>query len=151
MDAKTLNKILSKRGQFTALTWKRKCKTYKGVEDIIEKETSAHTIRIGCSYDNLRTTIEGRENGTLPVVNAGLNGLEWKQYPILLVNPKTGKEFVRVELAENSKFVTTFYENSEVVEKNSILDKLTAAEKSSCPGERPTVMNIPLDSIISIS
>lgn len=151
MDAKTLSKILSKRGQFTALTWRRKCKTYKGVEDIIEKETSAHTIRIGCAYDNLSTTKTGRLDGTLPQENAGLNGLEWKQYPILLVNPKTGREFVRVELAENSKFITTFYENNYVVEKDSILDKLLASEKSNKPGERPTVMNIPLDSIISIS
>ena len=150
MDTNILNKILSKHGQFTALTWKRKCKTYKGVEDTIEKQTSAHTIRIGCSYDNLITTKIGRMDGTLPKENAGLNSLEWKQYPILLVNPKTGREFIRVELTKNSKFVTTFYENNEVVEKASVLNKLLSSEKSSS-SERPTVMNIPLDSIVSIS
>lgn len=150
MDTNILNKILSKHGQFTALTWKRKCKTYKGVEDTIEKQTSAHTIRIGCSYDNITATKLGRTDGSLPKENAGLNGLEWVKYPTLLVNPKTGKQFVRIELVENSKFTTTFYENSTKVEKSSILDKLVASEKSNRSTERPLVMNIPLESIIEI-
>ena len=149
MTVAQIEKILNKKGKMTSLIYRKLCKTYKGVDDIIEKETRVHSVQIGAGYDNCKRVISGREDGTLPLENAGLNGLEWVSYPYILRNPKTGKEYVRITRTANSHFDSKFFENGIEVEKSSILDKLTAAEKSK-RSDIPLVMNIPLDSIINL-
>ena len=150
MTVAQLNKLLNKKGKMSSLTWRKSCKTYKGVEDIIEKETKASSVQIGAGYDNCKRVIEGRADGTLPEQNVGLNGLEWVNYPYILKNPKTEKEYVRITLTANSNFKSKFFENGQEVEKSSILDKLTAAEKNR-NGDMPLVMNIPLENIIELA
>ncbi len=149
MTVAQLEKMLNKKGKMSSLTWRKNCKTYKGVEDIIEKETKASSVQIGAAYDNCKRVISGRADGTLPEQNVGLNGLEWVSYPYILKNPKTDKEYVRITLTANSKFNSTFFENGVEVQKSEIIDKLTSAEKRS--GDMPLVMNIPLENIIEFA
>lgn len=141
--------ITNVKGQFVSLKWRKVCSTYKNVTENIEKETSAHSVRVGAQYDNMSVVKEGRENGILPTENAGLKGLEWEVYPYILKNPKTGREFLRIETTETSTFSSEFFMDDEPIEKKYILDKLTASEKNS-RGIRPTVMNIPLDNILEV-
>ena len=144
------NAITGIKGQFVSLKWHKTCSTYKNVTENIEKETQAHSVRIGAQYENMQAVKEGRENGNLPSENTGLRGLEWEVYPYILKNPKTGKEFLRIETTEASTFSSEFFMDGQDVDKESILDKLTANEKKS-NDTRPIVMNIPLENILEIN
>lgn len=144
-----LDRILNKKGQFSSLVWRKPCKVYKNVAEVIEKETSANGVQIGAAYDNCKKVIEGRENGELPAENAGLNGLEWVQYPYITRNPKSNKEYLRITLTNNSHFHSKFFENGVETTKEAIIDKLTATERNHSDN-MPLVMNIPLDKIINI-
>lgn len=149
LQSEVREKILQKHGQFTSLIYERALKTKKSCTNTYTKHTEAKNVRIGASYDNLRSTIIGRMSGTLPEVNAGLNGLEWVSYPNILVNPKTGREFVRVELTSNSKFNNIYRDEvGSEVNKADIADHLLASEKRK--GDMPTVINIPLDTIVDV-
>lgn len=141
-----LDKLLNKHATFTSLVYERECKTKKSCESQIVKHTEVHSIRVGADYENLSSTKEGRAYGSLPETNVGLNGLEWKKFPYLLVNPKTGREFIRIELTKKTKFKSQFIENGLEVNKCDIEEMLLASEKRK-GGNMPSVMNIPLDSI----
>lgn len=141
---------LNKKGQFTNLTYSRPCKVLKGAPEIL-KTTRAYNVRIGAEYDALKTTLEakGVSNKTeAHALNNGLNGMEWVVYPTILKSVKSGKEYVRLETAKNTRFETVYTINGKEVNKTDILQYLQASEKKS--GEMPTVMNIGLDTIQSI-
>lgn len=140
---------LNKRGQFASAEWSRPCKTLKSCEHEIVKKTIANNVRIGANYENLQTTVQGRANGTLPTENQGLKGLEWVAFPIILRNPKTDRQFIRLETARNSKFKTQYFIDGHETTKAEIEHYLQASEKKSS-SEIPTVMNIGIDTIISL-
>ena len=139
---------LNKKGQFASAEWSRPCKTLKSCNHEIIKRTIANNVRIGANYENLHTTIEGRASGELPSENQGLRGLEWVTFPVVLRNPKTERQFIRLETAKNSKFITQYFIDGQETTKAEVESYLQASEKSS--GEMPTVMNIGIDTIINI-
>ena len=139
---------LNKKGQFASAEWSRPCKTLKSCNHEIVKRTIANNVRIGANYENLHTTIEGRASGELPSENQGLRGLEWVNFPVVLKNPKTERQFIRLETAKNSKFITQYFIDGQETTKDEIANYLQASEKSS--GEMPTVMNIGIDTIINL-
>ena len=139
---------LDKKGQFASAEWSRPCKTLKSCNHEIVKRTIANNIRIGANYENLHTTIEGRASGELPSENQGLRGVEWVNFPVVLKNPKTERQFIRLETAKNSKFITQYFIDGQETTKDEIANYLQASEKSS--GEMPTVMNIGVDTIINL-
>lgn len=139
---------LNKKGQFASAEWARPCKTLKSCNHEIVKRTIANNVRIGANYENLHTTIEGRASGELPSENQGLRGLEWVNFPVVLRNPKTERQFIRLETAKNSKFITQYFIDGQETTKDEIANYLQASEKSS--GEMPTVMNIGIDTIINL-
>lgn len=139
---------LNKKGQFASLEWERPCKTLKSCAVNITKKTVARNVRIGAGYDNLSATRAGRENGTLPAQNAGLNGMVWNVYPVILTSEKTGKDYIRIETAKNTNFSTVYFMNGEEVRKDSIAQYLQASEKRE--GDIPSVMNIATEYISSI-
>ena len=100
-------KALSKKGNFSSYTTLKTCKTLKGFDGKIEKLTRARNIMIGAAYDNRQAVIEARANGDLPSENQGLKGKEWIQYPILLKSLANGKELIRVNVLNNSKFASS--------------------------------------------
>lgn len=139
-----IEKILNKNANFSCVGWERPCKVKKNCPQI-DKRTVAKNVRIGASYDNMAVVKTARENGELPKENQGLFGLEWLKYPYVLVNPKTNKQFLRIETAKNTKFETQYFMNGREVKKTEIENYLLSSEKSK--GEIPTVMNIGLDNI----
>ena len=139
---------LTKKGQFASAEWSRPCKTLKSCKHEIIKRTVATNVRIGANYENLQTTKDGRADGTLPSENQGLRGLEWVTFPVVLRNPKTERQFIRLETAKNSKFSTQYFIDGRETTKAEIESLLQASEKSS--GEMPTVMNIGVDTIITL-
>lgn len=145
---KFIETALNKKGQFASAEWVRPCKTLKSCNHEIVKKTIANNVRIGANYENLQTTKEGRADGTLPSENQGLRGLEWVSFPVLLRNPKTDRQFIRLETAKNSKFITQYFIDGQETTKAEIETYLQASEKSS--GEMPTVMNIGIDTIINL-
>lgn len=139
---------LAKKGQFASAEWIRPCKTLKTCNHEITKKTFAKNVRIGANYENLKATIQGRQDGTLPTENQGLKGLEWVQFPILLRNPKTDRQFIRFEMSPNTKFETQYFIDGHEIEKSEIEIFLQASEKSS--NNNSIVMNIGIDTIITI-
>ena len=139
---------LTKKGQFASAEWSRPCKTLKSCNHEIVKRTIANNVRIGANYESLHTTIEGRASGELPSENQGLRGLEWVNFPVVLKNPKTDRQFIRLETAKNSKFITQYFIDGQETTKDEIANYLQASEKSN--GEMPTVMNIGVDTIINL-
>ena len=138
---------LNKKGQFTNLTYARPCKTLKGAPEII-KTTKAYNVRIGAEYDALKTTLDNKgvaNKEEAHKVNQGLNGMDWVVYPVILKSNKSGKEYIRLETAKNTRFETVYTVNGKEVQKNEIVQYLQASEKKS--GEMPTVMNIGLENI----
>ena len=138
--------ILSKRGQFACIGWARPCKTLKSCQAVITKETIANNVRIGAGYDNMKAVQDARASGELPSENQGLKGLEWIEYPYLLVNPKTQKQFIRLETAKNTEFKTKYYIDGAETTKREIESYLQASEKKPS-SEMPSVMNINLEQI----
>lgn len=148
MTNEIIEKALNKKGQFATIAYCRQCKTLKSCNDIILKSTRAKNIRIGAGYDNLKSTIEGRENGTLPAENAGLNGMQWIKYPVLLQGKSS--QYIRLETSKNTIFETAYYKNGNLVDKKDIENLLFSSEKKSS-GEIPTVLNIKVDNIVGIN
>lgn len=141
---------LNKKGQFTNLTYARTCKVKKN-SPVIEKMTKAFNVRVGAQYDALKvvqnikgttTTEETHEK------NNGLNGMEWVVYPYILKSIKSGKEYLRLETAKNTRFETVYTMDGRVVDKAEVEPYLLASEKSK--GEMPIVMNIGLENITEI-
>ena len=139
-----------KGGTIHSLSWTRPAKTKKSCEDEITKTVFATNIMLNASYDNLKRTKEGRVDGTLPSENTGLQGFEWVHYPLVLKSVKTGKLYLRIETMSNSKFKTEWRKNQAIVAKALIEQDLLSSEKSS-KDELPIVMNVAIDSIISIN
>ena len=139
---------LSKKGTFATMEYARPCKTKKACTMEITKKTVVRNCRIGAQYDALATTKAAKGVTTTAeahALNTGLKGMSWVNYPTILKSDKTGAQYVRIELNNNTKFETEFYCDGVVVDKASIEEFLLASEKSK--GEMPTIMNIKLDTI----
>ena len=62
-----------KNGTYRIIAYTRACKVKKNSPQIM-KHTEG-IFRVGCNYENLTSTKEGRADGTLPSESQGLNGL----------------------------------------------------------------------------
>lgn len=145
-----LEKALSKKGKFATVEYVRPCKVKKG-SPIITKHTKAYNVRIGAEYDSLKTTLENKgvaNKEQAHELNQGLFGMEYEIYPVLLKSTKSGKQYVRLETAKNTKFETVYSVDGVPTDKAKIEQYLLASEKSK--GEMPTVMNIGLENIVKI-
>lgn len=139
-----------KGGTIHSLSWTRPAKVKKSCQDEITKTVKATNIMLNASYDNLKRTKEGREEGILPAENTGLNGFEWVHYPLVLRSIKTGKLYLRIETMKNSKFSTEWRRNQAIVAKALIEQDLLSSEKRS-DSEMPIVMNVAIESITALN
>lgn len=139
---------LGKRGTFARVSWSRPCKVKKNTPAII-KTVTANNVRIGAQYDALASTKKAKGVNTTEEahrLNTGLKGMSWVVYPTILKSDRTGKEFLRMETAKNSKFTTEYSIDGRKVNREDIEGYLLASEKKSgC--DMPTVMNVGLDNI----
>lgn len=145
---KNIEKIaLNKKGQFASLEYTKACKVEKGSPEII-KTTKVLNVKIGCSYDALKSTQEAKGVETraeAEKLNTGLRGFQWINYPTILKSIKTDKHYIRLETAKNTKFNTVYRVNGVEVDKAEIEQYLQSSEKRS--GNIPVVMNIGVDDI----
>jgi hypothetical protein len=144
-------KALSKKGNFSSYVTLKTCKTLKGFDGKIEKLTRARNIMIGAAYDNRQAVIEARANGDLPSENQGLKGKEWIQYPILLKSLANGKELIRVNVLNNSKFESQWLLNGEPIEYEKIEQYLYSGEKRKPSNEPRIVFDIAVDNVIELN
>lgn len=139
---------LGKHGTFARVSWSRPCKVKKNAPAII-KTVTANNVRIGAQYDALASTKKTKGVNTTEEahsLNTGLKGMSWVVYPTILKSDRTGKEFVRMETAKNSKFTTEYSIDGRKVNRKDIEGYLLASEKKSgC--DMPTVMNVGMDNI----
>lgn len=147
MDAKDILAIvLSKKGQITTLTTEREVKVKKGQPTIFK--SSKFQVRIGCNYENLATTKQGRENGNLPETNAGLPWGEWDQFPYTITHK--GKTYLRVTAFNGNVYPVEYHDGNGNMIGKSEMQKIALASEFSKGDTVPTVFNIPLDTITSI-
>lgn len=140
---------IRKRGSFHSVLWERNLKTKKAAGDsIVTKRTYGYALRFGVTYDNLKSTKQGRADGTLPAQNAGLIGREWIVPNLTLRSLKTGKTLLRVSLAKSSKFVTEYYLNGRKVDKSKIEPLVLKSEIRS--HDMPEVFDVCTDDILCI-
>lgn len=151
MTAKELQEVILnlKKGSFQKLSWSRELKLYKKYEgqNIKITKVSEGVVRFGVEYDNMKSVQQKRENGELPQDNQGLNGLEWVLYPYLLKNPKTNKEYIRVNTTGN-KIKTRYFLNGEEISREVAEEYCTASNFSK--GQAVEVFNIGIENITAV-
>lgn len=125
-QAEIIERIKSRKGQFSRVVWRRPAHTRKGSPSIV-KETSV-IVRCGIEYDNTQGVKAGRSNGTLPAENAGLQWGEWEEYPWLIAHK--GKRYVRLYPVQNSVPQVIWSMDGVVVKKSEIESYLLSKEKS---------------------
>ena len=86
-----VEKLMLMKGQIVTITTCRDVKYRKDTQTAQTSKVSTFQCRMGVNYDNLKVVQEKREDGSLPAENAGLNGMEWVQFPHLLRGIKSGK------------------------------------------------------------
>lgn len=79
---KTVDYLLTRKGQIVTMHTIRDMKVRKG-EQPIQKE-STFQCRIGVNYDNIAVVQDKRDNGELPEKNAGLPWGHWVEFPYVI-------------------------------------------------------------------
>ena len=140
---KLLQRIIDRQpGAKVLICYRREAKVKKG-SPIVHKEVCLDT-KFGINYDNKKSTMVGRQNGTLPKQNAGLSWGRWYSYPYLIEHKD--KYYLRID-TEKSKKTISWYCGGAEVDYNDIEHYLLASEKK--PDTKP-VANIKLNDLISV-
>jgi hypothetical protein len=114
----------------------KQLKTYKGVQQVVERVTRM-VVRGGGEYDELKATKEGRESGDLPAENSGLPWGQWSEYPYLIEHK--GEPYVRfypasgMDVTTKKPFpiVSEYYVDGELSTKEVAMELCTASNFSS--------------------
>ena len=141
---KLLQRIIDRQpGAKVLVCYRREAKVKKG-SPIVHKEVCLDT-KFGINYDNKKSTVIGRQNGTLPKQNAGLfPGWKWYSHPYIL--QYKDRFYLRID-TENSKKTITWTCNGAEVEYTDIEQYLLASEKKE---DTKPVANIKLNDLISV-
>ena len=144
-----LNKLLTKKGQFTSAAWSRPCKVKKGAPENIMKST-VMTVRAGIDYDNLKSVQEKRESGALPEENAGLPWGQWKQFPYLIEHK--GVDYVRLYPTQGDiQAKVEYFMNGLPVEYEAIESFLLSSEKRKADDKPIDCFTVKLADMIDMS
>lgn len=144
--AKILEIVLAKKGHIATIETRKPVKMKKNQPAFFK--ASKFQARVGVNYENLASTKEGREDGTLPEENAGLPWGKWVAFPYLIEH--NGKHYVRVTAFDGNKYPATFTDvNGNVVDKETVKAGALASEFKSSE-DTPSVFNIPLENIVNI-
>ncbi len=144
-----LQKLLSKKGQFASISYRRPLKLLKQYvnEGMVGEKLVSLTVRCGIDYTNLQSTIEKIENGEI-TGNNSLVGRNWVLFPYLLKSLATGKLLFRFYPVVNQKSISRwFLDGSEIAE-----EALPTYCLKSEWGERnpQPCFDLPIGSIISV-
>lgn len=133
------------KGQFAGMTWQKDLPTRKGVQHKVSKVSQA-VVRFGVEYENLKSTKEGREDGTLPEQNTGLPWGQWKQYPYIIENK--GNEYLRCTLGANNKIKTSYFIDGNPATKEEV--QVICLKSAFSSGAPQSVMNINVENITTL-
>lgn len=135
------------KGSFTTIETCKTLKTKKAYADKSIVKVSRMTGRFGCSFENLKSTKIGRENGSIPKNNSGLPYGNWvKGWEGYLIEHK-GIFYVRVASSPN-KSKTIYLVNGVPTGEDIVRNMCLASEFHK--GEKPAVFNIKADNIVNI-
>ena len=136
------------KGQNIKAVWAKHLKTRKGVESIVEKITSI-VIRAGIDYENLAVVKEGRANGSMPEVSAGLPWGEWAEFPFHIAHK--GTDYVRFYPTSGSaKAQSQYLLDGKPVAKEDVIALCLASEFSKPSDEAPTCFTVKADNVQSV-
>lgn len=142
--------LLSLKGQIVTITTARSIKYRKDAGAVAQTiKVSTFQCRVGVNYDNLKVVQEKRENGDLPAENAGLNGMEWVQFPHLLRGIKSGKYQIRCTAFNGNASKVAFVRNGVEIDRADALVGTLASEQPK--DAHSDVFNITVDSITHIN
>ena len=142
--------LLALKGQIVTITTARDVKYRKDSGAIAQTvKVSTFQCRMGVNYDNLKVVQEKREDGSLPAENAGLNGMEWVQFPHLLRGIKSGKYQMRCTSFAGNASKVAFVRNGAEITRDEALVGVLASELPK--DDRSDVFNITVDSITHIN
>ncbi len=124
---KKLNKLYSFKGQSIAsLSTVRQVKFLKAYNDVVFKRVEYSGIGIGWNYANSLMKRAGQDVKHKPV------WFNWINYPVILENKDTKKEFLRFYILHNkkSKIDTYYYANGKTIKFEKIKDKVLSSERN---------------------
>jgi hypothetical protein len=121
--------VSAQKGANISLCWRRKAKTKKSAANLLIEKEVCTVGRVGVNYDNIKTTIEGRETGELPSQNAGLPWGQWQMYPFLIEHK--GQVYLRMTRGTSDKVTpyVQWYLNGAEVTYSQIEPYILASEK----------------------
>ena len=135
------------KGSNVFVEWERPVKTKKGHNLNLTKKTRM-LCRIGVEYDNKAKTQEERENGTLPIKNAGLKGFKWIEHKTILQAIKSQKLYLRLEKGTFKSQPKVEYKlNGKIIEKEDYKHCMLASEIKT---RNTDTFNVKLEDIITI-
>jgi len=143
-------KLLSKKGQFASISYRRPLKLLKQYvnEGMVGEKLVTLTCRCGIDYSNLQSTIEKVENGSISC-DGKLIGREWVLFPYLLKSLSTGKLLFRFYTVDNNNKADTrwFLDGQEIAQ-----EALPTYCLKSEWGERDSLpcFDLPVENIISV-
>lgn len=119
---------IRKNGQFFTVKTRRPCKTRKGVDCIIEKE-SVYQGQL-CDYSAKFAVKQGIESGErdAPELPKGMKN-SFKDGNAKFYNGFNDQKYWGVTI-EGNKSKSKYYKNGQIIDKDQILDDLLASEKS---------------------
>lgn len=137
-----LDLLLSRKGQIVSMITERDCKVRKNQDPI--RKRSEFQCRVGVNYDNIKTVIEGRKDGTKPAENAGLPWGEWALFPYVITHK--GEYYFRcTTLANGHSKPAVYTRNGQVISKEEAQLACLASEFGK--GDDSEVFNIKVSSL----
>lgn len=141
-------------GQFINIETAKTLKVRKEYRGNTVTKHSHKTVRFGVKYENMKSTKEGRANGSLPAVNAGLRWGNWKPGEENYIIENNGSTYLRCATSPNKGknyyFINGVLSSKEEAEKMCLASEFAKPKKDGKEAKKPPVLCIKTDSIISI-
>ena len=138
-------------GQFINIETAKPLKVRKEYRGNTVVKSSHKTVRFGVKYDNMKSTKEGRANGTLPAVSSGLPWGNWKPGEENYIIEHKGNTYLRCATSPNKG--KSYYFINGVLSTKEEAEKMCLASEFAKPKEgakKTPVMCIKTDSIVTI-
>ena len=134
-------------GTYANMTTCKTLKTRKEFKDKSIVKISRSTIRSGCDYENLKSTKQGRADGSLPSQNTGLPYGSWISGQEKYFIEHKGNIYLRVTNSPNKSRVT-YLVNGIPTDEQEV--KAMCLKSEFPTSEKPSVYNVNIDHIVSI-
>lgn len=116
-----LQTLLSKKGQFGSITYRRPLKLLKQFvnEGVKAEKLTTLNVRCGIDYSNLQSVIEKEQSGEI-VCNGKLSGRTWILFPYLLQTIKDNNLLFRFYTIEGQKAKSRYFIDGQEVTQEAL-------------------------------